>query len=704
MAAATPLVYQANAFRITGLPVDASERELKRHADKLKMLAELGTAKNAKQPAFALPKPPSTAEITAAMSRLSDPEQRLIDEFFWFWPKDFGNDSCKSSADPALRLVSEGNADGAYQIWREWENDAQTNFIAWHNIAIAQHLSALDWTQVQFIFAPDAEKDKAVEAMWEKAFQRWEKVVPDDRIWEVLKARVRQINDPRLTTGFVRRMRDTFPEAQDKINAEIAVKFAEMNRLDWAKKHIVFMNQTNQGLDDVEKTSLQVLTPARKRVRQHLEAAEEECKRHPAKANGTGKALHQNCYLLQKLFELFFGKEGRHKSELFDEVADQIVNCAVAYQKCTNDNKEFIDVLLHAMPFATNIKIRQRIQNNIDVGEGNLEAEKYNGIYDKLSDVQGSKVKAKDRLWKMKHVVIPDVLAAANENGTASKGIQSLMDAIAVVLRGISVDAHNNEEDMVTATEAIQLASKFVRDADLKKRINEDVQTLRKNADATICAHCNSVEGVKKYASTIAMNKITEKDFQGNVRYLKRDIEIPCCEKCHLEQQHEKNASWRISLWCLLAGAIIGGIATPWGSIVGSAIVIATLGILLGLICFKSNDGHVGMFGVGCLLGGPIGAIALVSSAIDDITKGRSLSFISKEFVPYAQSIPSNIIIGGFALWLVAFVIARKIIHSRIDKRPLPPKTLALVSELMREGWEVGREPSPSAVFLFGKI
>jgi hypothetical protein len=40
--AATKDLFRKNAFRITGLSVDATTREVARHADKLKMLAELG--------------------------------------------------------------------------------------------------------------------------------------------------------------------------------------------------------------------------------------------------------------------------------------------------------------------------------------------------------------------------------------------------------------------------------------------------------------------------------------------------------------------------------------------------------------------------------------------------------------------------------------------------------------------------------------
>ena len=68
-----------------------------------------------------------------------------------------------------------------------------------------------------------------------------------DRVWDAVKNRIRAVDDPRLTTGFARRMRDTFPEALDKINAEVALQFAEQGLTDWAKTHIDFMNETHQG-------------------------------------------------------------------------------------------------------------------------------------------------------------------------------------------------------------------------------------------------------------------------------------------------------------------------------------------------------------------------------------------------------------------------------------------------------------------------
>ena len=56
-------IYRQSPFRITGLPVDASAKAISKHADKLKMMEELGQGQGANSAAFALSPPPSVDQI-----------------------------------------------------------------------------------------------------------------------------------------------------------------------------------------------------------------------------------------------------------------------------------------------------------------------------------------------------------------------------------------------------------------------------------------------------------------------------------------------------------------------------------------------------------------------------------------------------------------------------------------------------------------
>jgi len=470
-------IYRENTFRITGLPVDASEKEIKKHADKLKMMEELGYGQGANPAAFALEPPPSVDQIREAMQRLKEPEHRLVDEFFWFWPKEIG----KSTNDPAIQAILAGDSGTAYDIWTRLETSPDHDYIAWHNIAVMMHMVALDWTHYHFSSEVDEERENKIKGYWKESFSRWEKIATDDRIWEALKARIRSLDDPRLTTGFARRMREAFPEALDKINAEVALRFAEQGRTEWAKTHIEFMKETHPGLDDVERTAEHVLTPIRNRILQHIKTAKSECDKNPENGADVSGKLIEQCCSLQGIFEIFHGSDSNHKTELFDEVAITIVNCLINYVNKTKDNEAFVARIKECLQFATGMDVRQRIQKGIEVAEGNILVKTLEPFYAKLKKIQDSKEKADLRFSQLKQQIMPHLLASTEAQGDQSSLTNEMSNSIAIVLRQISIDAHNDDEDFETSLKAIQMAAKLVKTAELKKRLEKDVRQIEKN-------------------------------------------------------------------------------------------------------------------------------------------------------------------------------------------------------------------------------
>lgn len=470
-------IYRENSFRITGLPVDATQKQAKRRIDELKVMQEAGQIHGAHSAAFALDPAPSLDQIREALQRLDEPEHRLIDEFFWFWPETFGN----SSTDPALIALSKGDSSSAYEIWMASEDHPQNGHIATHNIAVMYHLIALDWTLYHIAADIDAEREEKIRGYWSAGFQRWEKIALDDRIWDALKLRIRLFNDARLTTGFGRRMCDTLPDALDKINAEAAIKFAEQGRMGWAQAHVEFMRSSHQGLDDIEKTTELVLSPTRARIKQLIATARETTNRDASRGAEAAKHLIEECFRLRHFYELFHEKDAHQKTELFDEVATTSINCAVSFQKLTGNNEEFILILRSTLPLATAIDIRRRIQDNISTGESNVRDEALGPLYDRLKAIQESKDSAKKRLSRCKSSMMTELAVLADSNGADSELVQEFSNALAIVLRGISIDAHNNEEDFETALKAIRLAVRLAKSSDLKKSTQNDVVTLEEN-------------------------------------------------------------------------------------------------------------------------------------------------------------------------------------------------------------------------------
>src|ERR1044071_2161250 len=88
MDVAHPNLYRINAFRITGLPTDATPRDVVRQAERLKIAARIGNAPATSAAPFPLSPAPEDDDVRGAVDRLRDPERRLVEELFWFWPHD----------------------------------------------------------------------------------------------------------------------------------------------------------------------------------------------------------------------------------------------------------------------------------------------------------------------------------------------------------------------------------------------------------------------------------------------------------------------------------------------------------------------------------------------------------------------------------------------------------------------------------------
>jgi hypothetical protein len=129
-------------------------------------------------------------------------------------------------------------------------------------------------------------------------------------------------------------MRGSLPEALDKINAEYALAYADSGNMTEAARHVKYMRQTNQGLDNVEKTAELVLAPARTRLNAQMTLAEERAKKDPKNAIPAAKDLLYHGGKILELFDLFLGKGHATRNELADDIARICNQLPVTYMRC----------------------------------------------------------------------------------------------------------------------------------------------------------------------------------------------------------------------------------------------------------------------------------------------------------------------------------------------------------------------------------
>jgi hypothetical protein len=366
---ATKDLFRKNAFRITGLPVDTTARDIAKHAEKLKVLAELGQNPQLNA-SFPLRPSPTVEDIREAIQKLKDPEKRLIDEFFWFWPENFG----QSRSDGAIEALERGDLKGATEIWMSKRKHSIEGVVATHNLALIFHILALDWEDYALKTEIDAKRRAEITKYWETAFYRWGRILTNEQLWEKVVTRIRQLNEPNLTTGFARRMRATLPVALSKINAELAIAFAESGKLESALLHIQLIRAPSEGLANAEKAAELVLTPARKRITGQVRQAKERADNDPRDAITAARQLLEQVREPLALFDLFFDKDSQFRNDVFDEVAEICNQLQVTYHKATNDNESCLEFLKTVLPFAGSQELRERIETNIQTLTENIEA------------------------------------------------------------------------------------------------------------------------------------------------------------------------------------------------------------------------------------------------------------------------------------------------------------------------------------------
>ena len=573
MEACTLDLYQKNIFRITGLPVDATAKEVAKQAQRLQMLEEIGGGIAGTQPAFPLKPAPTTEQIRGALARMREPEHRLVDELFWYWPETFG----RSKEESAIQALLAGDAQQAIAIWTDREKHG--SIVARHNLAIMYHMFAVDWTNHHISSSLNPDQSRKMREYWQNAFERWEMISESDDFWNLLKKRVQSLEDDALTTGFVRRMRSLLPQALNRVNAEAALKFAETGNMEWAGMHVEFMRQTNPSMDDVQSTAELVLRPTRKRIKQQLESSLAQVKRSPQQGSEIASNVIKQCRPLMDIYDLFYGKKAHQRNDLLDEVAETVVELVVGHQKTTGDNRTFVNLLKEALKFATGTHVRERIMKNIAIGEGNLEGEMVAPLYKILHAITESSITAAQKLHRIQTEILSEMPNLASRLGTGSSAYRELADSLALAIRGVSIDAHNDSKDYRTAEAAIWLALRLAIEQETKRRINEDIKALANSKKNSLCFYCGVESSNTSSEYSLPMYGDVTRQYR-TTHYRTATIPIQRCKTCADKHDSSRNYAY-----------IIGGVLAVIGLCVGGPIGIA-VGLVVGWIVFmvfKSN-------------------------------------------------------------------------------------------------------------------
>mgnify|MGYP005848360997 CR=1 FL=1 len=371
-----PGIYSRNAFRLLGVDVDANGRKIKRNETELQSALEMGALAE-EYGEFLRPDPlPSREELLQAARVLADARQRFVHEFFWFWPLQWG----QSHVDEALKCIQANQVSEAQKQWEKLAGgDGEASWAARHNLAILGHWKALDQEREILTSTNRCELTEQTrrqfDSHWDFAFRYWESLCANEAFWSLAAERIRMLNDPRLTVGFLRAFSQWLPIAFDNINADLAVAYCDRQMYDRARDHIQIMKATNAGSDDVDASLRRVTKPLNGRIDHAIETATYQL--HNNKTAGKQRCieLFNTVEHILDVLEVLLGSESQEFTETCDRVAESMLQCQIAYGNETQDWASSLELLDTALQIARGSRMRARLQENIQIVRQNRQGD-----------------------------------------------------------------------------------------------------------------------------------------------------------------------------------------------------------------------------------------------------------------------------------------------------------------------------------------
>jgi hypothetical protein len=542
--AAQPSVYRNNAFRITGLDVDASPSEIARQIQKLEMMQRLGVDISDRGGAFSLNQRPTIETIHEARRRLNDPELRIVDEFFWFWPIRHGEDQARlwepnsSNEDPAFQALRRDDVSAAIRIWKECQQN-ESDATATHNLAVLYHLQALeielapvlldsrverateltagksvrtpdgdgcivavradqvlvrlatsetnfyDRTQIVLSKKSDDAPRREPTALWSSATANWERLKSDHTFWQRLEHRIRLLDDPRVRPIAATSIRLSFPIALARIDVSLIVGAAESGNLAVATTHLARLRSYGLPASRVQELLEKGTSSLRNKVDELCKHTQSELSRNPEATPTILQKLVEDAKPAREILNYILGAGNPVRDSAQDQIATLIKESLPQYANTTKDFGVCRSLIKEARQLAASSYVQSLCQADLDT-VNSLAADQISdfivGICKGTEQAVVTNPQDGERLVR-KFLADAEVLFKQLHEVTDPRSELRILayDYVARTGRNCGVDFGNASQRWVVCQDLLQECRKLASSPELIHRIDEDIRVAQSN-------------------------------------------------------------------------------------------------------------------------------------------------------------------------------------------------------------------------------
>ncbi|MFD6138892.1 hypothetical protein [Promicromonospora sp. NPDC060271] len=318
-------LYRNNAFRVTGLPTDVSNRQVRRHREETQNPYYVTPVPDGDVP---LPPSDDPDALRAAFEVLRDPLARLVHELFWI----------------------------------------RSDQPSWHEHAVFAHSRALEGTTPDGRVAHEETWDD-----WRVGLRLLAQAFAAEVTWEWVRSRAAEIDDPRLSVAVLRALRDRLPEHVIGVSVGLAVRAAGVGQ-ELAEHQMKVLRGAGFEPMLVRDAARAAVEPATARVRSACESAREA---EPSAGLSAASALLEETTSDLATCAAVLGNDDDVVGACRDEVARSVNNCVLGFVNlyvetapAALSTQTVLDLLREARALASSPSVATLLDNNIADIEG----------------------------------------------------------------------------------------------------------------------------------------------------------------------------------------------------------------------------------------------------------------------------------------------------------------------------------------------